>query len=79
MEVITLAEARRLRGVSQEKMAEHLGISLSGYRKKETGLSRVYLDEAMRICDLLKFNMSEISFGPDVAENRTNSETDATA
>ena len=70
-EKMTLLEARRMRGVSQEDLALKLGLSVSGYRKKEAGESRVYLDEAVRICEALRLKLEDISFTQIGAENCT--------
>ena len=69
MSKLTVAEARRLRNISQDKVAEHIGISLSGYRKKESGESKFYVDEAYSICELFNMNLDDIYFGSSVAKN----------
>ena len=79
MEKITVSEARRLRGISQEDAAERLGLSLNGYRKKEAGISKFYLDEATKFCDMVDMNLSDIYFGPAGAENCNEDEVCQTA
>ena len=67
-EKITIAEARRMRNVSQSEAAKHLGISLGSYRNKELGRSKFYVDEAYSMCKLLGIKMDEIFFGNSGAE-----------
>lgn len=69
---ITVAEARRMRNISQEQMAKYIGKSLNSYRKKETGETKFYVDEAYSICEVLGMSMDDISFGEAVAKNCNN-------
>ena len=69
---ITVAEARRMRNISQEQMAKYIGKSLNSYRKKESGETKFYVDEAYSICEVLGMNMEDISFGEAVAKNCNN-------
>ena len=57
-ERITIAEARRMRNVTQTEAAKHLGISLNAYRNKESGKSKFFVDEAYSMCQLLLFSVS---------------------
>lgn len=79
MQKITVMEARRLRGISQEDAAERLGLSVNGYRKKESGVSKFYLDEATKFCDMVNMKLSDIYFGPGGAETCNETETCQTA
>lgn len=67
-ERITIAEARRMRNVTQAKAAEHLGISLNAYRNKESGKSKFFVDEAYSMCQLLQMGMDQIFFGTSGAK-----------
>lgn len=62
----TVAEARRLRNLSQQDMADKLEMAVSTYRNKESGTSKWYTDEASKVCDILDFEYGRILFGPDV-------------
>ena len=64
----TVAEARRLRDISQEKVAEHLGISLNTYRNKENGTSTFYIDEAYSLSELFQMDIHDISFASSGAK-----------
>lgn len=64
----TVAEARRLRNVSQEELAKAIGVSIGAYRNKEKGESKWYFDEADIISSFLGFSMNDILFTSNVAE-----------
>lgn len=57
---MTVAELRRMRGKSQQEIADLLNISLVAYRDKEMGKTRFYLNEARKICEYLKFPLADI-------------------
>lgn len=67
-EVLTVAEARRLRNITQDEAAKHLGISLNTYRNKEMGISKFYVDEAYSLCNLFEMTVDQIFFGKTVAK-----------
>lgn len=67
-EKITIAEARRMRNVSQEEAAKCIGVSATAYRNKESGRSKFYIDEAYALCKMLKMDITEIFFGTSVAK-----------
>lgn len=67
-EKITIAEARRMRNVSQEEAAKCIGVSATAYRNKESGRSKFYIDEAYALCKMLKMDITEIFFGKSVAK-----------
>lgn len=68
MSKMTVAEARRMRNISQDKVAEYLGISANGYRKKESGESKFYINEAYSICELFNMSLDDIYFGSSGAK-----------
>lgn len=58
----TVAELRRLKNITQRKAAKHIGITMNGYRFKEIGASRFYVDEALKLCELFGVNISDINW-----------------
>lgn len=62
MENFTPEQARLLRGFSQERMAAEMGIHENTYISKEKGMTRFYLDEAYRFCEIVEMPMEQISF-----------------
>lgn len=68
MNRFTPAEDCRLRNISQEDMADTLGLGITAYRQKERGEKRFYKDEAERFA--LAVNMPEtlILFTSDVSQ-----------
>lgn len=62
MTKLTVEQARNLNGISQEKMALKLGMSKNSYIKKEKGIRRFYIDEAIDFCDIVNVDMKNIIF-----------------
>lgn len=58
----TVEQARTLRKISQRKMAELLNINENTYINKEKGLSRFYIDEALKFCDIVNLDLGNINF-----------------
>lgn len=50
---LMLKEIRKNKGLSQEDMADKLNMSLSTYRTWEQGVSRISLENAFKICNIL--------------------------
>lgn len=69
MDKVTVAEARRLRNISQTDAAKHIGVSLNTYRSKESGETKFYYDEAVKFSELVNLKLDSILFAPDVAKN----------
>lgn len=67
-EVLTVAEARRLKNITQEEAANHLGVTMNTYRNKELGITKFYVDEAYSLCNLFGMTMDQIFFGKTVAK-----------
>ena len=63
---LTVAEWRRMRGFSQNEVADRLGISQNGYRKKENGETKFYVDEADKLCAMFRCEYDQILFDLDV-------------
>jgi transcriptional regulator with XRE-family HTH domain len=51
---ITVKAARVNCGLKQEEVAESLNLSVTGYRKKENGQSRFYVDEIVTLSQMFK-------------------------
>ena len=64
MEKFTPEQARILSKISQSKMAEILNISLNAYINKEKGLSRFYVDEAIKFSEAVSIPLEKIIFLP---------------
>ena len=58
----SLVDARRCKKVTQEDLADYLGISRTGYRMKETGVYEFTESEISKICKLLEVSPMEIFF-----------------
>jgi DNA-binding XRE family transcriptional regulator len=58
----TPAQARKLKGLSQAKMARLMGISKNTYINKEKGETKFYIDEACKFSDLVGIPLQNIIF-----------------
>lgn len=58
----TPEQARKLAGLSQREMANHLGISENAYIQKEKGIVRYYVDEACKFCEVVQIPIQKIIF-----------------
>lgn len=70
---LMLKEIRKSKGLSQEDMASKLGMSLSTHRTWEQGVSRISLENAFRICDILGCSPNDLC-GWDNNETLTENE-----
>lgn len=52
-----LNEARKLKGISAQQMADHLNIGLRSYRNYESGDREPSLDALVKIADLLDVSL----------------------
>lgn len=57
---LSVETARKICGLSQEKLAEKIGMSISTYRSKEQGRSQFYWDEIKAISDVLDIPIEKI-------------------
>ena len=61
--ILTLKQARMMRELSQEKMAEALQIHRNTYASLEENPGRISIDQAKIISDTLKVSVDDIFFG----------------
>lgn len=59
---LTVAEARRMRGLTQKEVAEQLGIAFNTYRLKENGTTKFYVDEASKLAEILDIPYGDLLF-----------------
>lgn len=57
---VKLYEIRKKEKMSQEEMADHLGISRNSYGQKERGQVPFLIDEMFTISDLFKKDLDDI-------------------
>lgn len=62
MNNLTVEQARMMRGISQEEMANYLGLCKNSYILKEKGKRRFYVDEAVKFCEIVNVPWSNIIF-----------------
>lgn len=62
--MLTLKEWRRAKNISQESMAEWLGIHVNTYRSWEDKPSEIKLGYAVKIAAILDLEMTDIKFLP---------------
>lgn len=58
---LMLKSIRQSRNISQELMAELMGMKLSTYRSWEQGVSRISLENAWHICEILGCSPNDLS------------------
>lgn len=51
--IISVKAARVNKSLTQEQVAKAVGLSLNGYKRKESGQRRFYADELVRLSELL--------------------------
>lgn len=66
---LTLAEWRRARGISQEKMAEDLGVHLNSYTRWEKNPLEIRYGNALTIANILNVSLDDILFVCDTTKN----------
>ncbi|WP_028589465.1 helix-turn-helix domain-containing protein [Paenibacillus massiliensis] len=49
---ITVKAARVMAKLTQQQVADKLGLSLTGYKRKESGISKFYVDEIVTISEI---------------------------
>ena len=54
-----IREAREKKGLSQEEVAELVGVSRSYYGHIEAGIREIYLGKALKICHVLGLSMHD--------------------
>lgn len=60
----TLEQWRKIRGYSQEKMAELCGVHINTYRMWEQNPSSIKLGKALEIAEILGITVDDIIFLP---------------
>lgn len=68
-EALTLKKHRILKDLTQEEVAEKLGVSLSTVSKWERGITYPLPPSIDKICELYETNYTLINFYPDVPLN----------
>lgn len=68
--VLTLKQARLVREMTQEQVAEILGVHVQTYRRIEQEPDEATIGQAKRISKELGLNYNEIFFGSDSSLNR---------
>lgn len=63
-----LRQARIEAGLTQAEMGAKLGLTMAGYRQKETGERKISIDEAQKMAEILGKNMADI-FLPVINQN----------
>lgn len=66
---LTLAEWRRARGISQEKMAEDLGVHINSYTRWEKNPLEIRYGNALTIANILNVSLDDILFVCDTTKN----------
>lgn len=56
----TIRTMREVNRLTQEEMAEKLGISVNGYSKLERGISKLSLEKLEQIANIFQINVSEL-------------------
>ena len=67
--MLTLKQWRRARDISQEKMAELLGININTYQKWEKEPEKISVSVADKIISILGIEPNDIIFKSDPAES----------
>ena len=63
-----LRAARINAGLTQAEMGKRLGLTMAGYRQKETGERKITIDEAKKIAEVLGKSLDDI-FLPSFNQN----------
>lgn len=62
MDRYTPEQARKLRNISQVKMAALMGMAENTYINKEKGDTKFYIDEACNFCEIVEMPLEKIIF-----------------
>lgn len=68
--VLTLKQARLIKELTQDQMAEILGVHVQTYRKLEQNPDGVTVGQAKKICEKLMLDYNEIFFGSNSSLTR---------
>lgn len=67
LETKTLRQAREEAGITQQQVADELGINVVTYRRIESDPSSATIAQAERICSILSTSYMRIFFGPNAS------------
>lgn len=59
---LTLRQWRRVKEISQEKMAEILGVHVNTYQNWEETPEKISIEKAMAIADIFNVSLNDITF-----------------
>ncbi|MGG3798946.1 helix-turn-helix transcriptional regulator [Metabacillus fastidiosus] len=68
--ILTLKQARLLKGFTQREMAHELGVHVQTYSKMEKQPDEVTIREAKKICEILEFSYDFIFFNDNSTLSR---------
>lgn len=68
--ILTLKQARLLKGFTQRDIATRLGVHVQTYSKMEKQPDEVTIGEAKKICEILDFNYDLIFFNTNSTLSR---------
>lgn len=66
MQQFTIEQARKYAGLSQAEIAKELDISLNAYISKEKGITKFYVDEALKFSEKVGLPFNQIIFLPEM-------------
>lgn len=72
--ILTIKQARLLKGFTQNEMANQLNVHVQTYRNMENHPDEVTVGNAKKICDLLEISYDQIFFNVDSTFSRISSE-----
>jgi transcriptional regulator with XRE-family HTH domain len=58
-----IRSVRKSKGITQEKMAKSLGISVNSYREIESGKTKLINTKLFKICDILEISPNKLMMG----------------
>jgi transcriptional regulator with XRE-family HTH domain len=64
-----IRKARLLRGLSQQNMADELGITVASFSNIERGTTNMNVDRLLKISQLLSMSISELLYEESVTSN----------
>lgn len=68
--ILTIKQARLLKGLTQSEMAQQLNVHVQTYRNMENHSDDVTVGNAKKICDLLEISYDQIFFNVDSTLSR---------
>lgn len=68
--ILTLKQARLLKGFTQRDVANKLGVHVQTYSKMEKHPDEVTIGEAKKLCDILEFSYDFIFFNTNSTLSR---------